>query len=223
MRRVIALTLLILPICSGCQAGFMVTRILMGDPKVVAPFESATHVKLDDQEKPVFVVCTLPSVTTERYESLAVDLPDGLMRLMKRRGIPTGDAADAIDRVTDFGGQIDPHDLGSELDAGYLVFVDLERYSLSEDGGNTLYRGRASGNIAVYEIQAGEESTDGDSKASTQKVIEVFHRGFDTSYPGSHPVPVDQLPASVFEKRFRDHLAEELGHMLYSYRMSDAF
>lgn len=226
MRRLLLLSIAVLPLCFGCQAGIMFTRILMGDPKVTSAFEASTHIDLQDQEQPVYVVCTVPSVTTERYESLAVDLPDEVLRRMKRRGIPTEDASDAINLAADMGGRFNAYDVAKQLDEGYLVYIDLDRYSLSEDRGNTLYRGRATGNVSVYRIEAAESEDDSepanDSEAPPQpEVTELFHRGIDTKYPGSHPVPIDQVPANVFQKRFEDHLADEVGRLLYSFRVTE--
>lgn len=220
MRRFLPIALAVLPLCFGCQAGVMMARIVMGDPKITSPFEATTHVDLEDQDQPVYVVCTVPSVTTEEYESLAVDLPDELVRRLRRKGVPTGDASNAINKAADIGGQVDPVEVARQLDEGYLVYIDLDRYSLSEDGGNTLYRGKAAGGVFVYRI--GTDGEDAEKSSTADRVTEVFHRGFDVTYPGSHPVPVDQLPASVFAKRFEDHLAGEIGRLLYSYRMTES-
>lgn len=191
----------------------MAARIVLGDPEIESAFEQTTHVRLDKQEKPVFVVCTAPSVTTNQYETLSVDIPDEVRRRMRRKNIPTGDPADALNAAADAGGRFSARDIAKNLDDGYLMHVDFERYSLSEDGGNTLFRGRATGSVSIYEVV---DEEDGGVTAT-----EVFRRGFQTTYPPSHPVPSDRTPEKVFRKRFSGHLADQLGRMVYRYRASD--
>lgn len=211
----------------GCQAAVMVGRILFGDPLVPSALESSAGVRLEEEDATVFVVCTSPSVTTTRYETLAVDLPDELERRLKRRGIKTGDTADAMNATADFGGQFSVRDVAEHLDEGYLVHIDFERFSLTEDNGNTLYRGRAGGTVAVYEIEKPSDDADDESASEATSLsdgtiaTEIFRRGFETTYPGSHPVPVDQTPEKVFRKRFIAHMSELIGRKLYRYRVSE--
>lgn len=243
MRRLIAACLLLTLILSGCQGAVMVGKVLFGDPLVPSAFEASTDIRLDKQELPVYVVCTSPSITTSKYETLVVDLPDELKRRLKRQGVKTGDAADAMNAAVDFSGRIDIRKIGRELDSGYLVHVDFERFSLTEDNGNTLYRGRAAGTVSVLGIFApgSNETEDGDGDSSESEssesellesdsetiesgetvVTELFSRGFEVTYPGSHPVPIDQTPEKVFRQRFINHLADETGRMVYRYRVSD--
>ena len=202
----------------GCQAGVMIGRILFGDPEIRPAFELQTDVRLEEQDEEVRVVCTSPSQLSGDFSTVSVDLPEKLLRSLKRRGVPVGDVDDALSKLDDLGGYFDPRLVAAEYDDGYLIHIDVRDFSLREPGSN-LYRGRAEGTLTAYQL-IDEDGPEGDGEPTP---VEVFSRGFSSTYPTGHPVPSESTPESQFNRKFVSHLAGEATRMLVRYRVTETF
>lgn len=215
-RPLLATFALLCVVQAGCiNTLVMVGKVLLGDPKQPSAFELATGISLQQEEKQVLVHCTAPGLITGEHGTLTVDVQEGLLRRMKRHGIPVlppDAAADVLDRA---GGQFNPKLLARELDeVDYIIHVDFSRFTYMEDSSPNLYRGQADGQVVVYAAR-------GNSK--NRHVVKVYNQDFKTIYPPTHPVPVDQTPKNVFIRRFVDHNASALGGMFYDLRPSEKF
>ena len=206
------------PALCGCQAGVMIGRILFGDPEIRPAFELQTGVRLDEQEEAVRVVCTSPSqLAGDGYAMLNIDLPEQLLRRLKRRGVPVGSVERALSKLDDLGGQFDARAVAGEYEDGYLVHVHVDRFGLREPGSN-MYRGHCEGALTVYQVL--DEDGEGPMPAGP---VEVFSRGFGAKYPTGHPVPGESTPEGQFRRKFVAHLAGEAARMLVRYRVTETF
>ena len=197
----------------GCQAGVMIGRILFGDPEIRPPFELQTGVRLDEQEQEVRVVCTSPSQLSGDFGAINVDLPEQLLRRLKKKNVPVGNVEQALSRLDDLGGQFDARVVAAEYDDGYLMHINIDRFTLQEPGSN-LYRGRADGTLTAYQIV----ERDGESVPT-----EIFVRKFKSVYPNGHPVPSESVPEQQFRRKFVAHVSGEINRQLTRYRNSEAF
>ena len=193
----------------GCQAGVMIGRILFGDPEIRPPFEVQTGVRLPEQEEDVRVVCTCPSQLSGDFGTLNIDLPEEVLRGLKKKGVPVGNVERALGRLDDLGGRFDPRKLAAEYEDGYLIHLDVERFTMREPGSN-LYRGRAEGTLRAYAV-------------TDEGPREVFVRNFKSTYPNGHPVPSESVPEQQFRRKFVRHVAAEVGRQLVRYRSSETF
>ncbi len=82
------------------------------------------------------------------------------------------------------------------------------------DNSPNLYRGRSKGRVVGYEVR-GEEAS--------RHSVQVYDQQFSTQHPGTHPISADQMPKTVFIRRFIDKLADDLGHSFYSVRTGELF
>ena len=196
---------------SGCVDTLMMAgKVLMGDPVQPSGFELATGVSLAEDQKRVLVHCSAPSYLSDEFDTLTSDIQEELIRRMKRRGMAVMHADAAADVLDDYAGQFDPNLLAMQLDdVDYIFHVQFESFTYREDNSPNLYRGKASGKIVAHEIVRGKDG-------AGQHAIQVYDQLFNMTHPTTHPVAVDQMPKTVFIRKFTNKLADELGHTFYS-------
>jgi hypothetical protein len=201
----------------GCQSWAVVGKMLIGDPKVDAPFKVGTGQSLEEEDVKVALVCTAPDSVLTEYDSVAIDVQEELERLMSRRGITMIDSDDVTNVLNREGGQFDVQLIVEKLDADYVLHIDIEYFDHRVPNSKNLYHGLAGGYAYGYEVVRDENA------ASGLHAIKVFEREFRSEYPGAHPVPVDRTPERVFRNRFIDSLSADLGRMFYDFRTQEAF
>lgn len=203
---------------SGCiDSLVMAGKVLMGDPVQPSGFEIATGVSLAEDQKRVLVHCSAPSYLSDEFDTLTSDIQEELIRRIKRRGMAVMHADAAADVLDDYAGRFDPNLLAMQLDdVDYIFHVQFENFTYREDNSPNLYRGKASGKIVAHEIRRGDDGAGAHS-------VEVYNQLFNMTHPSTHPVAADQMPQTVFIRKFTNKLADELGHTFYSVRSSDLF
>lgn len=214
--RVAVVLVLGLSIC-GCRSIAVVGKWLVGDPVVKAPFSEDTGTSLEDDGVRVALICTAPDSVLSDYDSVAIDLQEELERLMTRRDIEMVNGDDVIDVLNRQGGQFDARLIAEEMDADYILHVDIEYFDHRVPNSSQLYHGTAGGNVRGYKVVRDEESSLG------VHATQIFEREFRSEYPGKHPIPAERVPDRVFRNRFIDSLSAELGRMFYDFRTYEAF
>jgi len=220
-RFTCAISLAVLLLVTLSQVGcvntlFMVSKVLLDDPKQTSAFELATGVSLADEESSILIHCSAPVLVSDDYETLTTDVEEELVRRMKRRGLKVLDMDTAARVLDDRGGSFDPKLLALEIDdVNYIMHVEIDQFRYMVPSSKNLYQGFASGRIVGFEVRG-----DGDAPRHT---VQVFDQGFKVNYPASHPVPVDQQPKNVFIRKFIDHMADSLGASFYDVRNSELF
>lgn len=201
---------------TGCiNTLVMVGKVLAGDPLQTSAFEQATGVSLKKEEKQVLIHVSASSFLEADDGSLTVDVQEELSRRMKRQELQVV-RDDRTARVLDrLGGTFDAQALAREIDGpDYLFHISIESFSYLENASPNLYRGHSAGRIIGYEVRG-----EGDSRHAVQ----VFDQRFQTTYPTSYPVSVDQTPKTVFIRRFVDHIADSLGASFYDVTRSSLY
>ena len=201
---------------TGCMQVAVLGKLLVGDPKVESAFSQITGESLEDGAR-VALICTAPDSVLSEYDSVAVDVQAEVGRLMARRGITMVDSDDVVDVLNRQGGQFDAQVIAENVEADYIVHVDLEYFDHRVPNSSQLYHGQAGGNVYGYAIHDEDDSPLGKHAA------QVFEREFQSQYPGQHPVPADRTPVRVFRNRFIDAVSAELGRMFYDFRTQEAF
>lgn len=102
---------------------------------------------------------------------------------------------------------VDYATLGKSLDADYVIGIDLERFRLHE--GSTLYRGRASATVRVYEVAKGSVA---------------FERRFDDfSFPADNAIAAADRSESQFRAMFLQILSQKIARCFHAYMSRDVF
>ncbi len=106
-----------------------------------------------------------------------------------------------IVRWIDENNWVDYPTLGKSLDADLIVGIDLEEFRLYE--GATLYRGRATAHVRVYDV-------------SNNRV--VFEKRFDdVAFPPEGAIPTSDRSETQFRALFLQVLSNRISRCFYSY------
>ena len=203
-----------LPGCINVLA--MGAKVIMGDPRVPAPFKARTGIDLEEGKHTVALVVDAPFAVAERFDTLLVDVQDEVLRLLKRHDIPVA-SIDDIDQVLDAaGGNFSAAAIAAKLDVDVVVHVQIERITDTEQGSPSLFHGRAQGLVRGFVVR-GERGTE------SRAVVEVYEEGFTADYPRGHPVPADQTTQRVFRQGFSREVADAIGRQFYDVYTRDLF
>jgi hypothetical protein len=112
-----------------------------------------------------------------------------------------------VSRWLDENSWVDYPTLGKALDADYVVGIDLERFRLHE--GSTLYRGRATATVRVFDVKTGA--------VAFEKRIDDF------SFPANSGIPSTDQSESQFRAMFLDMLARRVSRCFHAYESRETF
>ncbi len=182
-------------VCTGC--GLFASMMYVVDNRdVKAEYAGLEH-------KRVAVVChTEPSL---KYQSNQVprELAEFVGELLKTR-VKKITVLDQM-QVAKFSDENNTEDfvqIGKALNVDMIVALDLKRFSLYE--GATLYRGKATVRVTVYDIK------DGGKKVFDKPMPE-------TLYPPGTPMPAVDKPQEEFQRQFVIKLADQIGRHFYDH------
>lgn len=106
-----------------------------------------------------------------------------------------------VARWTDENDWVDYPTLGKALDADMVVGIDLDQFRMHE--GSTLYRGRASAHVRVFDVK---------------KKSVVFERRIDDfTYPGDSAVPATDRSETQFRAMFLQMLARRVTRLFHAH------
>jgi hypothetical protein len=199
-RASVLAALLLTPLLGGCST-LLTAAYLLQPADMPAEFPGL-------KGKHVAVVCR-PIVELEFTDAgVARDLAglvEGQIGRNVRRVHVIGQQE--VARWLDENNWVDYPTLGKSLDADYVVGIDLERFRLHE--GSTLYRGRASATIRVYEVATGKMA---------------FERRFDDfAFPADSAVPAADQSDSQFRATFLQMLSQKISRCFHAYESRDVF
>jgi len=112
-----------------------------------------------------------------------------------------------VARWLDENSWVDYPTLGKALGVDYVVGIDLERFRLHE--GVTLYRGRATATLRVFEVKTGA--------LAFEKRIDDF------SFPANSGIPATDRPESQFRALFLEMLARRVSRCFHAYESRETF
>ncbi len=215
-QQALSIGVLLLVLASGCVNTLAImSKVFVGDPKQPSGFQLATGKSLEKSDKQVLLYCSALPLVTDAHGALPGDIQEQLSRRMKRHEIQLVHAdagTDVIDRLGEFNADA----IGAEVPGvDYIMHIQLDTFSLTEPNSPDLYRSRSSGTVTGYEVRQEEDGT--------KLVVQVFEHNFSTEYPPSQPVPREQTPKNVFERRAIDFLADSLGASFYEVYMSELY
>lgn len=216
-RRMFVLLLLLCVGNSGCiRAGALIGKVLMGDPTIKASFELQRGINLQKGQQKVAVVCSAPASVTAEFDSLAYDVQEEVTRRMRIHKLNVASDDDVISALNRTSGKFDKDAMAAALeDVDFIIHIDIEQFTHTEDGNPELYHGRANGIVHAYEVERDPESGGG------PHALQMFFQEFTTEYPKNQPVSADQMAARVFRQKCVDQLADVVGRMFYDVATTD--
>ena len=112
-----------------------------------------------------------------------------------------------VARWIDENSWVDYPTLGKSLDADIVMGIDLEEFRLHE--GSTLYRGRATAHVRVYDV-------------ATKKVL-FDKRIDDFAFPANSAIPASDRTEADFRGMFLQMLSQKISRCFHAYESRDVF
>ncbi|MFO0917494.1 MAG: hypothetical protein U0872_04165 [Planctomycetaceae bacterium] len=196
--------------CTGCSLLVMSQRLILGDDLIQSEFESFTRVDLTKGKYKLLVVCSTPDSVDRELSTLKLELIDGVTRRLRREKIPVIDSDKVANWMDEHGGlPSDPTELAKDFEADYIVWIDVQEFTLKEENSVKLLRGRALGFVHVYRVS----ELDGERQAMT-----VFNKEFTATYPPHKPISEVNRSADIFQRDFVHKVCDQLARKFYDYR-----
>ncbi len=112
-----------------------------------------------------------------------------------------------VARWIDENAWVDYPTVGSSLGADYVVGIDLEEFRLHE--GSTLFRGRASLSVRVYDV--------------AEKKLVFQRRIDDFAFPANTAIPSTDRPEREFRSMFLQMLSLRVSRLFHAYESREVF
>jgi len=188
---------------SGCNFALPIMYLIQGPPAINAKFDELRGDKVVvvcDADFPVLI--NFNSVDSQLAQKLGQHLHDAYP-IRKIDVVSSGEVASWLDEHDDW----TVAEIGKAFDADYVLYVNVESFSVFEEHSSTMYRGRATVAIRVHDM-----SKDGNV---------VYDATQESKYPIGQPVSIGDIRRPVFEQQYIDRLADEIGRHFYPYWPGD--
>ena len=199
-RPILLLAVATLVACSGCSTLLTAAYILMPED-TPAEFKGL-------KGKHVAVICK-PIVELEFSDASSARELSTMVGSQLSQNVRKSRIIDQreVARWIDENAWVDYPTLGRSLDADIVVGIDLEQFRMHE--GSTLYRGRATAHVRVYDV--------------AEKTI-VFEKRFDDfTFPGDSAVPATDQSEAQFRALFLQVLSRKIARSFHAYDSRTTF
>jgi hypothetical protein len=198
--RLITLAALVLPAASGCSTLFT-AAYLFQPADVPAEFTGLRGKHVAIACRPIVELEFTDAGSARELASLVGAQIGSKVRRTRIIG------QQEVARWVDENSWVDYPSLGKSLDADLVVGVDLEAFRLHE--GSTLYRGRATAHVKVYEV-------------ATKKI--VFEKRIDDfSFPANTAIPASDRSEAEFRGMFLQMLSQKISRCFHAYESREVF
>ncbi len=201
--------LLVCSMLSGCTYVLLLGYLIGGPPSVEPEFDAQTKESMTDKEVTVAVVCFAPNEVLYGFENVHHELAKYVtFRLQehKIKAVPPDYVKGWLEENKDWD---KPEEIGAYFKATYVVYIDLNEFSLYEEGSASLYRGQAEAIVSVWKM-------DDDGEAE-----KIFSAEKISKYPAQQPISTSEETFTNFKARYLSRLSDQIGRFFYEYYISD--
>ena len=200
---------LLLSCTAGCNYFVMLGYLIGGPPQLEPIFEKETNRSLTDLGERVAVVCYVDDKLKYQYDGIDHLVAVRVAARLGRNHIDIVNPEEVRLWLEENPDWDTPDEIGSELDATFVVFIDFNHFSLYEENAQHLFRGRAECIVSVYEIEA-----NGDGKR-------IFTHDLSSQYPTLEARSASDISYDRFRGEYLWRLSEEIGRMFFPYGSGD--
>lgn len=198
--RLAVLACLVLPCLSGCST-LLTAAYLLQPADVPAEFNGLRGKHVAIACRPIVELEFSDAGSARELASLVGSQVQAKVR--RSRVIGQHEVARWIDENS----WVDYPTLGKSLDADLVVGIDLEQFRLHE--GSTLYRGRATARVRVFDV-------------ATKEVL--FEKRFDDfSFPANSAIPATDRSEPEFRGMFLQMLSQKVSRCFHAYESREVF
>lgn len=205
---VMALGLLCL-FASGCNYLVVFGYLIGGPPSVEPLFETETKESMSSKDVKVCVVCFAPNEIKYNFENIDNEVAQYVSHRLHTHKIVVIQP-DLVKGWLEENKDWDrPEEIGNHFKTDYVISIDLNEFSLYEEGSAELYRGRAEAIVSVWKM-------DGEDHAER-----IFTKEKISKYPLHMAVDSAEKSYQVFKGEYLSRLSEEIGRFFYEYETVD--
>lgn len=201
--------LLICGSLGGCNYVVMVGYLLGGPPSVEPEFDAQTKESMTDKDVTVAIVCFAPNEVLYGFENINHELAKYVsFRLVQHKinVVPHDHVKAWLEENKDWD---KPEEIGAAFKATYVVYIDLNEFSLYEEGSASLYRGQSEAIVSVWKM---DDSGEAEKIFSAEKI---------SKYPAQQPISTSEETFTNFKARYLTRLSDQIGRFFYEYYISD--
>ena len=188
----------------------LILGYLIGGPPSVEPdFDKETKECMTDKDVTVAVVCFAPNEVLFSFENVDHELAKYVsFRLSehKIKIVPPDYVKAWLEENKDWD---KPEEIGAHFKATYVVYIDLNKFSLYEEGSASLYRGQSEAFVSVWKM---DDDGEGEKIFGAEKI---------SKYPAQQPISTSDETVSNFKARYLSRLSDQIGRLFYEYYISD--
>lgn len=190
---------------SGCSYLLFLGYLIGGPPTIEPDFDVQTKKSFTDKDVTVAVVCFAPTDIRYSFEEIDYEVAKYVSFRLIQHKIKVIDP-DKIRQWLDENKDWDrAEEIGDYFKATYVVYIDLNEFSIFENDSANLYRGRAEAVVSVWEM---DENGTAEKIYQTEKI---------SKFPVHQPIAASDESYQNFKARYLARLSEEIGRLFYEY------
>lgn len=195
---------------SGCSYILFFGYLIGGPPSVEPDFDSETKECMTDKDITVAVICFAPKEVKYGFEKIDEELAKYVTFRLHEHKIKVINP-DQVKAWLDANKDWDkPEEIGAAFKTNYVIYIDLNEFTLYEEGSATLYRGRSEAIVSVWKMDEDYETAD-----------KIFSKEKISKFPVHKPESSTETTYSNFKARYLSRLSDEIGRFFYEYYVSD--
>lgn len=195
---------------SGCSYLLFFGYLLGGPPSVEPPFDTETQECMTDKDVTVAVICFAPKDVKYGFEKIDEELAKYVTFRLHEHKIKVINP-DQVKAWLDSNKDWDkPEEIGAAFKTTYVIYIDLNEFTLYEEGSATLYRGKSEAIVSVWKMDESHEEAE-----------KIFSKEKISKFPLHRPESATETTYSNFKARYLSRLSDEIGRFFYEYYLSD--
>ncbi len=201
--------LMLVPFISGCNYLIFFGYLLGGPPSIEPDFDANTGKSMTAKDVTVAVVCYAPDEVKWVFHDIDHEIAKYTTFRLHQWKIKVVNP-DRVRKWLDENGEWDEvTEVGRALDVTYVIYIDIQRFTLYEENSGTLFRGRSEGMVSVFEM----DETGGGEMIYSKDIMSV--------YPLQVPRDTSETTYSKFKRQYLSRLSDEIGRIFYEYYAGD--
>lgn len=179
----------------------------VGGGRSIRPdFDKKTSHSLTEKGRKAIVLCYAPKEVKWDFDLLDRELGVHVMHRLNEHQIKVMDP-DAVNAWLDHHADWDkPEEIGRDFEADFVVYIEIRKFGLYEQGSNSEFRGNAKLDLRVFEMK---KSGDGN---------EIYSEEIVSQYPIQLPVQTAETSYDDFKRLYLSRLSDEIGRHFYDFQ-----
>jgi hypothetical protein len=197
---------------TGCNYFLLVAYLVGGPPSIDPMFDIKTGKSMTAHGTTVAVVCYAPNEVQFNFHDIDKEIAKYVTFRLHEHKIKVVNPDRVRAWLDENSEWMDPSEIGRALGVTYVIYIDIQEFSLYEKNSANLFRGRADGLVSVFEM---DESGNGEKIFSRELTAE------STKYPLAIAKSTTDVTPQTFKREYLSRLSLVIGRLFYEYYSGD--